>query len=84
MVTKRKLIYFTSPTCSPCKAMKPLLNELDIEMDEHDVSISQDLAYKYAVRSVPAFFILEGENVLNQWVGTMSKKELETFVYGEY
>lgn len=84
MVTKRKLIYFTSPTCAPCKAMKPLLNELDVEMDEHDVSVSQELAYKYAVRSVPAFFILENGKMLNQWIGTMTKKELQQFVYGEY
>lgn len=84
MVTKRYLIYFSSPTCSPCKAMKPLLNDLDVEIDEFDVTVSQELAYKYSVRSVPSFFILDNEKILNQRVGIMSKKELEEFVYGEY
>ncbi|QFZ84609.1 hypothetical protein GFK26_18450 [Variovorax paradoxus] len=54
------LTIFTSPTCGPCRILKPelreLCNDLDITLEERDISRADDKAAALAagVRGVPA------------------------------
>lgn len=69
------VIFFTSPTCPPCKTLYPLYDELAAEAAHKAVVIMVDIsgAYgigsKYNIRATPTFIsFLHGEKE-NQWVG---------------
>ncbi len=57
------LIDFHSPTCKPCRAMKPRLRKLAKEYDgkavfgKVDITKNKNLADKYGVTSVPTIII---------------------------
>ena len=56
--------YFSATWCGPCKAFKPIMNEIANEgysVEFIDVDQSQELAAKYGVRSVPTTIIEENE-----------------------
>ncbi len=58
--------YFSATWCGPCKAFKPIMNEIANEgysVEFIDVDQSQELAAKYGVRSVPTTIIEEGDNI---------------------
>lgn len=58
------LLYFSTPTCSPCKTFGPIVESfsekhLDIQVVKIDADAKRDLASLYAVRSVPTVISLE-------------------------
>lgn len=75
---------FWATWCGPCKAMGPSIDELATEYEgkaligKVDVEENNDLAEKYAIRSVPTIiFFKEGEMVDKQ-VGAVPKAVLES------
>jgi thiol-disulfide isomerase/thioredoxin len=62
------ILYFTSPTCAPCKmqqrpAIQRLLNELGdgVQVIEVDALEQPDAADRWGVLSIPTTFILDGQ-----------------------
>lgn len=60
------LLYFTTPTCAPCKTVqRPAIQRLrewvgdDIQVIEIDASEQPDLAGRWGVMSVPTTFVLD-------------------------
>ena len=52
--------YFTATWCGPCKAFKPIMNEIKSEgysVEIIDLDSNQALANQYNVRSVPTTVI---------------------------
>ena len=71
--------YFSATWCGPCKAFKPIMNEIANEgysVEFIDVDQSQELAAKYGVRSVPTTIIEEGGTVVNRFVGSIPKQQV--------
>ena len=71
--------YFSATWCGPCKAFKPIMNEIANEgysVEFIDVDQSQELAAKYGVRSVPTTIIEEGGTEVNRFVGTIPKQQV--------
>lgn len=68
-----KLIRFTSPTCSPCKALAKTLEsmELDIPIEVVDISVHPEMIDDYAIKSVPTLYY-KGHSL----VGNKSAKEI--------
>ena len=76
-----KVKLYTSTTCKPCSAMKPIL--LDIC---EDLSIPCELVYKeddkdnefgrYQILSVPTMMIANNGMPLNSYVGLQSRNEI--------
>ncbi|PQE16840.1 pul domain-containing protein [Rutstroemia sp. NJR-2017a BBW] len=69
------VIFFTSPSCAPCKPLYPLFDELAHEVGRKavmilvDVSRSYDISTKYNVRATPSFVTyLRGEEE-KRWAG---------------
>ncbi|KAK4153130.1 P-loop containing nucleoside triphosphate hydrolase protein [Chaetomidium leptoderma] len=69
------VVFFTSTTCPPCKALYPLYDELAGEIGEKgilikvDISQALDVGSRYSVSATPTFItFLKGERE-NQWVG---------------
>lgn len=76
----KSLTVFTSPSCAPCAAVKPLLSELSIPVRIVDVMERPQLAALYRVRSVPTFVLLDDDTVLKSTLGLSTLKALNEFI----
>jgi len=71
--------YFSAVWCGPCKAFKPIMNEIAGEgysIEFIDVDQEQNKATKYGVRSVPTVVIEENGIEVDRFVGSMSKQQV--------
>jgi thioredoxin 1 len=68
--------YFTATWCGPCKAFKPVMNEVAGEghsIQFIDVDANKSLASQYGVQSVPTTVIEENGVEVDRFVGALSK-----------
>lgn len=76
---EKAIIKFGAEWCGPCKAMKPLLSELEsdeITVIDVDVDVDWELADVYSVRSIPLLlYFINGEQV-NSSTGSLSKNAI--------
>ena len=74
---------FWATWCGPCKAMGPSIDELATEYEGQaligkvDVEENNDLAEKYAIRSVPTIIFFKDGEMVDKMVGLQSKAVLE-------
>ena len=69
--------YFSATWCGPCKAFKPVMNEIADEgysIEFIDVDQEQNKATKYGVRSVPTVVIEENGIEVDRFVGSIPKQ----------
>lgn len=74
-----ELVYFTAPWCGPCRMMAPFIEELKAEghnIRKLDADENRDLAQKYGVRGIPAFFVEKDGQVVARHIGATSKANL--------
>ena len=76
-----------APWCQPCKALSPLLEQLEQRMQGHlvvlklDLDQNQVLGQQYGVRTLPTLILFRGGQVVNQQVGHPgSLAAIESFV----
>ena len=71
--------YFSATWCGPCKAFKPVMNEIRNEgyyVEFIDIDMLTDLAQQYNVRSVPTVVIEEGGVEVDRFVGSIPKQQV--------
>ena len=71
--------YFSASWCGPCKAFKPVINEIRSEgnyVEFIDIDMLTDLAQKYNVRSVPTVVIEEDGKEVSRFVGAIPKQQV--------
>ncbi|KAI1125370.1 DUF862-domain-containing protein [Nemania abortiva] len=72
---KSAIVFFTSATCPPCKALYPLYNELAAEHEQSvvfikvDTSKAFDVAQQYTITSTPTFITFVHGKQQETWVG---------------
>ncbi len=83
---KPVLIDFYADWCAPCRAMKPVLDDLKSKMGESvdiykiDVDKNQELAQQYAVRSIPTLILFKNSDPVWRKSGMASSVELQKVV----
>jgi len=76
------LIDFWAEWCGPCRMLGPVLDEVakeigdDVVIAKVNVDEAQAVAMKFAVRSIPAIFILKDGKTVQQFIGVQSKQSL--------
>ena len=72
------LVDFSATWCGPCKMQKPVLEEMEGEVDFEiysvDVDENPDLAGRYNVNAVPSMMLFKGEEIKNTLVGFQAKE----------
>ena len=72
--------YFSATWCGPCKAFKPIMQEIagegSIIVEFIDVDQEQNKATKYGVRSVPTVVIEENGIEVDRFIGSMPKQQV--------
>ena len=81
------LVDFNAGWCGPCRAMKPMLDELaegntaykivSIDIDEED-----ELADEYDVSSIPCLVVFKGGEEVNRSVGLIPQDAIAELVEG--
>jgi thioredoxin 1 len=83
---KPVLIDFYADWCAPCRAMKPVLEDLKSKMGESvdiykiDVDKNQVLAQQYGVRSIPTLILFKNSDPVWRKSGMASSVELQKAV----
>jgi len=80
----KKILYFTASWCAPCKALSPIMDSLQgqINFDKIDVDSNTDLSTQYGVRGVPSLVLVENGKEVNRLTGVQSKESILNFYNG--
>jgi thiol-disulfide isomerase/thioredoxin len=77
----KKAIYFSTQTCAPCKALKPIVQHvsknLQVPVQYIDAQIDTQQAAKYSVNQVPTIVILEDDTVIRRHTGLASQSQIQ-------
>lgn len=80
------LVYFWGPQCSVCKILKPVIEELDKEIDDQINIVSFNLAgnlktsIRYKIMSVPVLAIFRDGKLIDKLNGFQTKEALHAFI----
>ena len=83
------LVDFFAEWCGPCKAMKPILEDVKSQIGDKvriakiDVDKHEDLASKFRIQAVPTFILFSKGEVVWRHSGMIQAKEL-TGVLNQY
>lgn len=80
------IYYFTAQWCQPCKAMRPVFEEIMREepyigAQYIDVDEYLEIAKKYKVSAVPTLIYFEDGKEIKRVSGSKNKKQLMKFIY---
>ncbi len=82
------LIDFYAEWCGPCKAMKPILENLKTRMGDKvkivkiDVDNNQDIASQLEIRSIPTLIMFQNGKQVWKKIGVSNVAEMESVING--
>jgi len=76
---EKVLVDFYANWCSPCKMIRPTLEQLanDYNIMSIDIDENEELADKYNVSSIPCLVIFKDGKEIDRSIGLKSKEEIE-------
>ncbi len=89
-MSKLTLVEFYADWCGACKAQDPILAELERDVG-HKADIikiglaeNKELFDEFGINATPTLFLIKNNNILKTYIGTTSKKELESAINNAY
>lgn len=82
----RRLYYFYSASCGPCRAIKPLVEKLrqaHRNLIPVDVSQNLDLSRKFGIAGTPSFILVSGGEVRDVLLGGQTERKLLDLLAGD-
>lgn len=79
----RRVLYFYSPNCGPCRAITPMMDQLVQEFGKvTKIDISQDLglAKRFSVKATPTTLLVENETIADVILGAPKEGRLREFM----
>lgn len=81
------LVDFNAGWCGPCRAMKPMLDELAegnaaYRIASVDIDAEDELAEEYEISSIPCLVVFKGGEEVNRSVGLIPKADIAKLVEG--
>jgi thioredoxin 1 len=76
------LVDFWAAGCGPCKAIAPILNDIDAEhsgsvlVAKVDIDENGDIAQKYNVMSIPTLILFQNGEMVKREVGAKGKTQI--------
>ena len=76
------LVDFWAEWCGPCKAIAPILKDIDAQRSEDvlvaklDIDAHGDIAQKYNVMSIPTLILFSGGEAIKREVGAKGKTQI--------
>ncbi|MSQ01648.1 MAG: thioredoxin [Myxococcales bacterium] len=80
------LLDFTATWCGPCKAIAPLLDQVQVEKGaalavyKLDIDDNPDTPLQFSVQSIPTLLLFKNGKLINRSVGALNKGRLDQFV----
>ena len=80
-MSKKSVIRFTATWCAPCRALKPVMENLQKEDTSNifwetiDIDVLPETALAYEIRSVPTVVFVKDEEILSKIVGIYPRTE---------
>ena len=67
----KRILYFSSPTCGPCKQFAPIMEQIGqtVPVEKINVDEQSDLAATYGIRNIPTVLILKDGQIAQKFVG---------------
>ncbi len=82
----KQVLYFSAKWCTACQATTPIVenikksNQAQVAMIDVDYDVS--LVEQYNVKSVPTTIILENNNEIKRYVGSINANQLNNLING--
>ena len=72
----KKILYFSSGWCAPCKMLAPKMDELakEITIEKVDVDSQSDIANKFGITSIPTVIMTVDGEEKQRYVGAQNPK----------
>ena len=83
-----KIIEITTPTCSVCKMLKPVLGmimpkfypNIELIVVDHEEELAKKYLEEYSIKSVPAFFFTKDDKVIKTHFGAITVPDFKNIV----
>lgn len=88
----KKVIEVTTPTCTICKMLKPMImkvmesykDKVELQEVSYEEELGKELIEMYGLKSVPAFFFINSEEVVDTHYGAIAvpqfKQKIESLL----
>ena len=82
----KQVLYFSAKWCTACQATTPIVenikksNQAQVAMIDVDYDVS--LVEQYNIKSVPTTIILEDNNEIKRYVGSITANQLNNLING--